>query len=242
MSGPKSNGIDADLLAALAEVGLAKEYLKRLVIKHTLAQEVLDPESHQKALDRYKKVNHINKQADLDNHLKTYRLSVQAMEDLATTNLRIVNFAQANFAGHAQAAFANRRQEMSRILFSLCTVKQKGLASELFMRIESGEAHFSIIAEKFAEGPERQTKGVLGPLPITKVNQALVKKLLDAGPGQLIGPLRDGDTWLIARLESYYPAEYDDPLATQLCQQKFMEEVDLKAQAILENPSQSFVL
>lgn len=242
MSGPTSNDVDEHLLAALAEVGLAKEYLKRLVMKYTLAHEVLDPQSHQAALDHYKKVNHINNESDLDNHLKTYRLSTQAMEDLATTNLRIVNFAQANFAGHAQAAFAKRRQEMSRILFSLCTVKQKDLASELFMRIEAGEAHFSMIAEKFAEGPERQTKGVLGPLPITKVNQALVKKLLEAGAGKLIGPLRDGDTWLIARLESYYPAEYDDHLASQLCQKKFMEQVDQKAQAILENPSQSFVL
>ena len=80
------------------------------------------------------------------------------------------------------------------------------------------------------EGPEKNTKGIVGPVPITNAHPALAERLRTSTPGKLLEPFQIGEWWLVVRLESYTPASFDEKTAHQMSKELFdrwvNEEVD----------------
>ena len=95
------------------------------------------------------------------------------------------------------------------------------LARELYLQIEAGESNFADLAKRYAEGPERNTNGIVGPVSLTQAHPILVEKLRVAQPGVLLEPFRISDWWLVVRLERYSPATFTDEVSDQMCEEMF---------------------
>ena len=52
------------------------------------------------------------------------------------------------------------------MIYSLLRVKDYALARELWIRLEEDETTFAEAAREFGEGPEADSQGVIGPIPI----------------------------------------------------------------------------
>ena len=100
------------------------------------------------------------------------------------------------------------------------------MARELYLQIESGESNFADLAKRYAEGPERNTNGIVGPVSLTQAHPTLVEKLRVAQPGVLLEPFRISDWWLVVRLERYSPATFTDEVSDQMCQEMFDAWID----------------
>ena len=94
------------------------------------------------------------------------------------------------FASKAEARFLERKNELDQVVYSLLRVKNSFLARELYLQIESEESNFSDLAKRYAEGPERNTNGIVGPVSLTQAHPVLVEKLRVAQPGVLLEPSR----------------------------------------------------
>ena len=101
------------------------------------------------------------------------------------------------------------------------------------MQIESGESNFADLAKRYAEGPERNTNGIVGPVSLTQAHPTLVEKLRVAQPGVLLEPFRISDWWLVVRLERYSPATFTDEVSDQMCQEMFDSWIDEETAASL---------
>ena len=99
--------------------------------------------------------------------------------------------------------------------------KRQFLAQELYLQIEAGESNFADLAKRYAEGPERNTNGIVGPVSITQAHPILVEKLKVAQPGVLLEPFRISNWWLVVRLERYVPASFTDEVSEQMCEEMF---------------------
>ena len=97
------------------------------------------------------------------------------------------------------------------------------MARELYLRIAGNEAKFADLAAEFSQGPEAKTKGVVGPVPLNQAHPALSERLRTSQPGQLLEPFRIDDWILVARLESYDPARFDESTAQRMAQELFQE-------------------
>jgi len=124
--------------------------------------------------------------------------------------------AQEWFGHKAEARFLTRKNQLDSVVYSLLRVRDRLLAQELYLRIAGGEANFADLAAQFAEGPERNTKGIVGPVPLTQAHPALAERLRTSSPGQLGLPLQISDWWLVVRLETYRPASFDSAMAAQM--------------------------
>ena len=85
---------------------------------------------------------------------------------------------------------------------------------------ESDESNFDL-AKRYAEGPERNTNGIVGPVSLTQAHPVLVEKLRVAQPGVLLEPFPIADWWLVVRLERYSPATFTDEVSDQMCREMF---------------------
>ena len=127
------------------------------------------------------------------------------------------------FAPKAEARFLQRKNELDQVVYSLLRLKSRFLAQELYLQIESGESNFADLAKRYAEGPERNTNGIVGPVALTQAHPALVEKLRVSKPGVLQEPFRISDWWLVVRLERYSPATFTDEVSDQMCKEMFDE-------------------
>ena len=130
------------------------------------------------------------------------------------------------FAAKAEARFLERKSELDQVVYSLLRLENSFLARELYLQIESGESNFADLAKRYAEGPERNTNGIVGPVSLTQAHPTLVEKLRVAQPGVLLEPFRISDWWLVVRLERYSPATFTDEVSDQMCQEMFDAWID----------------
>ena len=137
------------------------------------------------------------------------------------------------FAAKAEARFLERKNELDQVVYSLLRLKNSFLARELYLQIEAGESNFADLAKRYAEGPERNTNGIVGPVSLTQAHPLLVEKLRVAQPGILLEPFRISDWWLVVRLERYSPATFTDEASDQMCQEMFDLWVDEETVASL---------
>ena len=101
------------------------------------------------------------------------------------------------FAAKAEARFLERKNELDQVVYSLLRLENSFLARELYLQIESGESNFADLAKRYAEGPERNTNGIVGPVSLTQAHPVLVEKLRVAQPGFCWNPFgsRIGGWW-----------------------------------------------
>ena len=135
----------------------------------------------------------------------------EMLADLDRTNEEVIDrlervirrqeYIRERFAPKAEARFLERKNELDQVVYSLLRLANNFLARELYLQIESGESNFADLAKRYAEGPERNTNGIVGPVSLTQAHPALVEKLRVAQPGVLLEPFRIADWWLVVRLE-----------------------------------------
>ena len=157
-------------------------------------------------------------------------------------DIRRRGFMQEHFAAKAEARFLERKNELDQVVYSLLRLENPFLARELYLQIESGESNFADLAKRYAEGPERNTNGIVGPVSLTQAHPVLVEKLRVAQPGILLEPFRISDWWLVVRLERFAPATFSDDVPEQMCQELFdawiSNETSASLSELMDDPSE----
>ena len=91
--------------------------------------------------------------------------SEEEVLDRLRYGIRRRSFMRERFAPKAEARFLERKNELDQVVYSLLRLENSFLARELYLQIESGESNFADLAKRYAEGPERNTNGIVGPVP-----------------------------------------------------------------------------
>ena len=148
------------------------------------------------------------------------------LEEQLLQPLRLKRYIDLHHLPKAEARFLQRKNQLDRVVYSLLRLEDAGLARELYLQINEGEADFSELAARYAEGPERNTRGIVGPVPLMQAHPLLAERLRAATPGALMEPFLIERWWLVVRLETFSPACLDEGTAAQMAQELFEETLE----------------
>ena len=210
-------------LAELRRHNLLQALLQRQVVAEAVAGEEIAPEALQQAREQFLAQNGLDSEESLQAFLLSNGLSQDDLAWQIALPLRIRAHCNEHFRHKAEAHFLSRKNQLDRVVYSLVRVKDPFLARELYLRIEAGEASFADLAAQYAEGPEKQTNGIVGPVPLTQAHPALAERLRTTGAGVLMEPFQIAEWWLVVRLESYTPASFDDATAERMADELFSQ-------------------
>ena len=169
--------------------------------------------------------------------LEGLQRSEEDVLDRLRFGIRRRSFMRERFGPKAEARFLERKNELDQVVYSLLRLENRFLARELYLQIESGESNFADLAKSYAEGPERNTNGIVGPVSLTQAHPTLVEKLRVSQPGVLLEPFRISDWWLVVRLERYSPATFTDEVSDQMCREMFDAWIDEETATSLDQLS-----
>lgn len=225
--------IGAEGRALLDRFNLLKPLVEQMVTSQAIAHVVVSEEQLEQArlgLLQQRGFDGVAQWADL---LEMLGRSEDEVLERLRHSIRRRSLMRERFAAKAEARFLERKNELDQVVYSLLRLENSFLAQELYLQIESGESNFADLAKRYAEGPERDTNGIVGPVSLTQAHPALVEKLRVAQPGVLLEPFRISDWWLVVRVERYAPATFTDEVSDQMCQEMFDIWVDQETTASL---------
>jgi parvulin-like peptidyl-prolyl isomerase len=222
-------------LGDLARHGLLRAFLRQVVIAEAVAEEELSDDERVQALRAFAQEHRL---ADGEALERVRVANLLTPADLALQmelQVRLFRHCERLYRPKAEARFLERKQQLDRVVYSLLRLKDPGLARELYFQLAEGEADFADLAALHAEGPERTTRGIVGPVPLTQAHPQLVERLRTARVGELQEPFQIEQWWLLFRLESLSPATFDEPMAVQMSQELFEAWLERTVQSRMED-------
>ena len=121
-----------------------------------------------------------------------------------------------NFEDKISNYYLERKSFLDMIEYSIIRVKNQNLASELFLRIKEKEEKFEDIASKYSEGPEKNTNGHIGPIPLGNAHPLLAHLLQISEEGKTNSPRMIDNWWVIVRKEKLFNTSLNDGLIQKL--------------------------
>ena len=213
--------IGADGRTLLRKYNLLKPLVEQMITSEAIAGVGVSSEALEKA-----KLELLDQRG-----FETMEQWSEMLADLGRTDEEVIDrlervirrqeYIRERFAPKAEARFLERKNELDQVVYSLLRLANNFLARELYLQIESGESNFADLAKRYAEGPERNTNGIVGPVSMTQAHPVLVEKLRVAQPGVLLEPFRIADWWLVVRLERYSPATFTPEVSDRMCREMF---------------------
>jgi parvulin-like peptidyl-prolyl isomerase len=202
---------EADVLPLLAEYQLLPLLVKEMIIDEAIAQVECTSEEVKLACEQLAQQSKQQSQS----------MNPKQLESLAVRQLKLEKFKQTNWGGDLESYFMQRKPQLCRAVYSLISTKDIGIAQELYFRIQEGEQSFAQLAREYANGPEAETDGLVGPVELQGIHPGLAKLLSMAQPQQLLPPTQLADWIVIVRLEKLLPAKLDRSLQQRLLNERF---------------------
>ena len=221
-----AESIQPSLWRQLARHQLLLPLLRQEVISRAVSQVQLPAERHQQAMQEWAARKGIRTPEQLAAVCRSEAISEEDVQIQAQLPLRVAHHCREHFMHRAEQRFLARKQQLDQVVYSLLRVESGPLAQELYLRIAEGEADFAELAAQYAKGPERTTRGVVGPVPILQAHPALAELLRTSRPGQLSPPIMIEKWWLVVRLEVMRPASFDDAMQERMSRELFEEWVE----------------
>ncbi len=147
--------------------------------------------------------------------------SFQQLKIMAIRSLKLEKFKEATWGGDLNSYFFQRKGQLDRVIYSLITTSEIGIAQEIYFRIKEGEQSFAELAREYAQGPEAQTDGLVGPIDLQSLHPTLVNILSKSQPQQLSPPTQINNLLVIVQLEKLLPAQLDAPMRQRLLNERF---------------------
>jgi len=216
----------------LAAWGLLDQVI-RIEAVDTVLQEHPEPTSEemQDYTRQWCEQNNLKNTEQVKQWIQNRGLSTKQWQALIARPKRWLNWCECNFKHRVKTHFLRHKAQFDRVTYSLIRVKDEDLAWELFHRIQCDEHSFEDLARTYSEGHERDTGGLLGPVPMSQPHPHLSELLRISQPGKMWTPKKLEGWWVIVRLESNHSARFSELhsiLSLQLGEQHLKELLESK--------------
>tara|TARA_B100000214_G_C23599272_1_gene459923 strand:+ start:61 stop:510 length:450 start_codon:yes stop_codon:yes gene_type:complete len=122
-----------------------------------------------------------------------------------------------------ESRFLKRKEQLDQVTYSLLRVKDEYLARELYFKLVEKESDFGTLSNQYSLGPEKNTQGIIGPIPLNQAHPNLVNCLQNSQVNIINPPIKIDNVYLICRLESMIRASLTEEMELQMSKEIFYE-------------------
>lgn len=217
----------SDLIAKLQQYQLLPQLVQEFIVDEAIAPINADP---QKAMESFCAKRGIFSEEQRQAYAQQQGQSNEDMLSAATREYKIQRFQEETWGAQIESYFLQRKAQLDRVCYSLIRTKDASLAQEIYFRLNDDGVSFSELARQYSEGQESKTGGLIGPVELNVPHPILSRMLTVSKPGQLWAPTQIGDWLVIARLEQFEPAQFNDTMRQRLLSERFQEWISQQLQ------------
>jgi parvulin-like peptidyl-prolyl isomerase len=212
---------EKDLFPLLNEHQMLMPLAKEILLDQAIANIDCTAEETQTARQNFFSQFQISSDEQLQLWLQKNHLTKDQIEKRIVRGLKLEKFKQETWGNKLESYYLKRKRQLDKVVYSLIRTKDAGVAQALYFRIQAGEQSFAEVAQKFSQGAEAQTGGLIGPVEINVPHPQIAQMLLNSQPGKLLTPTKVGEWIVILRLEKYLAAQLDQAMRQRLLNELF---------------------
>lgn len=201
-----------ELVPLLTRYQLLPQLLRESIIDQAIESIECTPTEITQACQQFCQQHQLTSEAMKTAWLNQHDMSEEEFEALATRSLRIDKFKQSMWGHKLEAYFFQQKSKYDKVIYSMLRVTNLEVAQELFYRIDAGEQSFAEVVRQYAEGEEKFTGGLIGPVTLGQLPHQLAQMLILSKPGKLWAPFQFKEWFLIIRLEQLISSQFDDKM------------------------------
>lgn len=206
------------LIAKLHEHQLMPKLVQEVIIDGAIANIDCDAQT---AMQAFCTKRGLFSQEQQQAWCQQQQLSPQQMVATAIRDHKQLLFQEKIWGEQIESYFLQRKAQLDRVRYSLIRTKDASLAQEIYFRLNDDGASFSELASEYSEGQESKTGGLVGPVELNIPHPVLARMLMVSKPGQLWAPTQIGEWLVIARLEQFLPAQFNEQMRERLLTERF---------------------
>ena len=222
----------------LIENNLFKSFVKSVLVSNMISQIEISDELKTEAFHNFMISNKIKNEFDLKKFLELSHITQSELENDVIKQAKIIEYAKKKYDNKANTRFLSRRKDLEMVVYSLIRIKSQDLAKELYFKIESEEESLEDLANKYSEGNEKYSRGIIGPVPINQGHPSLSDKLRVMQQGELTEPFLLDNWWCIIRLEKLINPSFNETIKSQMCKEIFDEEINNLVDSFIKKSSE----
>ncbi len=230
----KLNTLNQEVIELLIEHNLLQPLVQKELIKETIKNVEIEDEVLSQIKTSIMKKEGFNDEEAFNSWLLKSNLNKEKFFEKITYPMKINKYSLENFGHMTNTRFLKRKEELDLVTYSLIRVQDRFLAQELYFQILEDESKFGELASKYSEGPEKITKGIVGPASISQGHPVLQEKIKNSQVGKINTPIMIGNTWAIIKLESKQDSTLNDEMELLLAKEIFNESINKKANEIIK--------
>jgi len=205
-----------ELPALLERARLLQPLLRRLLLEACLSGIQISQEEQTAFQQGFMAQQGIDSNEKLQAWLERNNVSEEQASRNVLEALQLDRYKQERFGSEVEKVFLESKERRDRVVYSLLRIKEQAAAIELHLRLEEGDATFTDLSQEHSGGPERETGGLIGPVPMGRLHPQLAELLRISKPGQLWKPMLIDGWWVIVRLDKLLPAQLDSAMEKQI--------------------------
>lgn len=225
--------LGTETLDLLRRCDLLQPLVQRLLVKEATKDINLSNEVITNCLKNHCQQEGIRDEAGLNSWLEEKSLSREELIEQAGLPVKLAQRAKEWFDSQAETRFLERKETLDQATYSLLRVKDSGLAHELYLQLEAGEADFESLAKEHSEGPEKNNQGKVGPGSLMRAHPALRNVLRTAKTGVVLEPIPIEQWWIVTRLEERQEANFDGAMRQRMATELFQDWMKMETKSVL---------
>ena len=208
-------------LELLRRTTFLKPFIKTMIRDSLLDQIKLENKLDDDLVEKFFKNRNIYDDQNKKNYLTKNLMDEKDLMRISSTQYKRNLFSSKLFEEKTEEFFKKRKEDFDQYIYSLIQVKDQNLAQELYLKLESNESDFSILAKEYSLGPEKYRNGIEGPILLSNINSKIKDILKSTDKGLVCEPFNINDTWLVIRLEEIIYAEFNETMKKILSNELF---------------------
>ena len=227
--------LGADTLDLLRRSDLLTSLVRRELIEQATKTLTPPEELMQKSLVNHCQQEQLKDETALNNWLVERCLTRDELLHQLSLPLKLSKLAMESFSIQAEARFLQRKESLDQATYSLLRVQDSGMAHELYLRLEAGEADFESLARDHSEGPEQRSGGRVGPGSLKRAHPRLQQLLRTATPGVVQEPILIEQWWVVARLDERQEASFNDAMRQRMANELLQDWLTSETKAVVKS-------
>ena len=219
-------------LEFLERANLLEITVKELIISDLIANISLNEEQIREVFEDFIKKNELEENSKLNIFLDRNNFSKEILKAKLIRSLKIQNYFLNKFKSIAKEFFIKNKSSYGKVTYSLIRTSNFQLAKELYLQIEAKEENIYDLAERYSQGEEKFSKGLIGPIPLNQSHKEIIQKINSSKEGELHEPFQIDNWWIILKLEKIFNVDYSDQIEINICRDLFEKSV-LKTSMII---------
>ncbi len=229
-----------DQIDLLRTTTFLKPLIKTLIRDSLLNEIELENNIYDDLSEKFFKSRNIDGKEKKLNFLNQNLMDNEDLMRISSTKYKSNLFNLKLFGDKTNEYFKKRKEDLDQYIYSLIQVKDQNLAQELYLKLESNESEFSLLASKYSLGPEKYKNGIEGPISLSSLNPKIKDVLKSLDKGFICEPFNLNNYWIVIRLEKIINAEFNESMKTFLSNELFELFLERLTREIIEEIQEKY--